>query len=281
VVPLGTPFAFASNRDGRVAVYVADGEGAQPVRLAEYGFNPDWSVDDRIAFERAGVGGWAQGIYVTSAFGGGDRYVGPGENPSWSPDGRFLAVTRNEHPYVNNILSILDVEGGNPPRDIYPRIWSDPNLRGWVWAQYAIGPAWSPDGRSIAFSGCSGVGHPWDWPSTCGRLWQVTIKGDQGDQVETELADGSAPSWSKDGQLAFESDDWIYVRGASAGGSVLARGITPDWTPDGRVVFAAQMPGDTGFRLVVLENGTPRRILPEGTGSQASYQDWQVTVRPR
>jgi len=273
-VPVTTPLAFASNRDGRSGIYVLDGEGAAPRRLAD-GTDPDWSVDDRIAF------GWLGKIYVIPALGGGQQYVGPGEYPSWSPDGRFLAVTRNDDPYVDNILSILDVDGGGPRRDIYPLIWSHPDRKGWVWAQHAVGPAWSPDGRSIAFSGCSSVGHPWDWGSTCGRLWDVTIEGDQ---IETELTDrgtASAPSWSSDGRLAFEWDNQIYVRSESRAGGAVAYGISPDWTPDGRLVFAAQVPGATGFRLVVLENGTPRQILPDDPMGKPGYSDSQIAIRPR
>lgn len=245
-VELGAPFAFVSTRDGAPAIYVAEAYGRRLTRLTA-GTRPDWSSDGRIAYEYAG-GARPAGVYVIDAAGGGDRYVGPGEDPSWSPDGRWIAASQSQG---QEALWILDAHGIEAPRAIEPNIWKSPQERGWVWSQRALAPAWSRDGRDIAFSGCSGAGHPWDWGSVCDRLWTVSVIGDQ---TEVEL-------------------DGVIV---GTGGAAVA-GTAPAWTPEGRLVFSAQVPG-VGLRLHVLIDGLARPVqLP--VGDRTRYDDYQITAQ--
>lgn len=100
--PDGTRIAFDSDREGERAVYVADANGRNVRRISGEGY--------------AAV-------------------------PSWSPDGRTLAIVRGEpgRPKVWNLWTV-DLESGETRRLTNYRV-------GQPW-----GAAWFPDGRRIAYS---------------------------------------------------------------------------------------------------------------------------------
>ena len=95
-------------------------------------------------------------------------------------------------------------------------------------ARYST-PAWSPDGRAIAF----------------GRGAGVSVMNADG-SGERRLTSGARPSWSPDGnQIAFVSGSEIYLMNADGSGqrklvAHTARnevvGAAPAWSPDGRKI---------------------------------------------
>ncbi len=130
-------------------------------------------------------------------------------------------------------------------------------------------PAWSPDGRRLAFYGGNGQIHVIDADGSA-LGW---------------LAEGFWPSWSPDGgRLAFRNDDGIAVMNADGSGvrtlvrHDFARGVYgaldlgvgyPTWSPDGAHIAFTHLGGNDGEGFVVyLVNGDGSDVRPvtDGTG---------------
>ncbi|HEY3018070.1 MAG TPA: hypothetical protein VGJ23_04495 [Gaiellaceae bacterium] len=175
--PTGRRIAFQSNRDGNWEIYVMSAGGTDVRRLthddAQDG-EPSWSPDGkRIAFVRDGH------LYELQANGQGAHSLeNDGEWPSWSPDGKALAsdVEFGDHSFG---LAVNEPGGGlgefgtpdhrrpvwSPKGDVLayqcgsrdhwhictlnPKTGSMHVLTGQD--SDAFAPAWSPDGRRIAF----------------------------------------------------------------------------------------------------------------------------------
>jgi dipeptidyl aminopeptidase/acylaminoacyl peptidase len=132
----------------------------------------------------------------------------------------------------------------------------------------AIDPAWSRDGRLIAY-----VEHN---PGTVpGRrcetgLWVTNADGSDAHQISRV---GGSPAWSPDGtKLAYGSRGAIFVTSATgAGAHVVARGGEPVWSPDGTKlafsrnasIYVASADGSGEHLLVV--GGVSPSWAPDGS----------------
>ena len=99
--PDGRRLAFCSSRSGSPQIYVMDLETGQSKRLTfqgAYNTDPAWSPKgDRIAYTARSGGFRVMGI---DPDGGEATHIVRGEHPSWSPDGRYLVVTRRGRIYL-------------------------------------------------------------------------------------------------------------------------------------------------------------------------------------
>ena len=131
-------------------------------------------------------------------------------DPAWSPDGRHIAFgciilegVRPEQP--NEDICVVDRDGSG-----FQRLTAEPTSES--------SPAWSPDGRRIAFTRGA-------------EIALLTLD----DGTVTRLTDGREPAWSPDGaMLVFAGGDGLFV--INADGSNRRRLTTgahsaPAWRP--------------------------------------------------
>lgn len=219
--PDGRLIAFASSRNtGGIFVIHPDGTGLRRVFRGSAS-NVDWSPDGRrIAFQD-------RGIHVLSLASGRPKRVLRGNGfslPAWSPNGRELAVVRDEAD-LSTAIYVVRSDG----KKLRRLLRTQPSRSDPRWSSVAASetePAWSPDGRRLAFQ--AGDGHI------------VVISPVDGRRHE--LATGYEPAWSANGsRLAFSLDDalWIVAADGSDGPRrVAAEGGDPSWAPHSdRLVF--------------------------------------------
>jgi Tol biopolymer transport system component len=168
--------------------------------------------------------------------------------PTWSPDGRFVAYASNQSGSFD--IWVQPIGGGRAVQ-----VTTDPTVD---WQ-----PAWSPDGNNLAFRSERGGGGIFVVPALGGR--------------ERQLAPfGYAPQWSPDGskilvalQAPFESASRVipHVFLLDPKGSAPVRILSDDlagftnigrigWHPDGRrVSFLAAKGGTVGFWTASVAGG--------------------------
>jgi len=150
----GRMLAFTGYREGKDVLYLMDVATASVKRRIDLPsvdaiWSPVWSPDDRqLAF--SGTHGGLTDLYLVNSDGSGLRQLTNDEygdlQPAWSPDGKRLAFATDRSPETNlSVLkfskwriAVMDLQSGT--------IEVLPNQGG-----MNLNPAWSPDGRQLAF----------------------------------------------------------------------------------------------------------------------------------
>jgi len=149
--------------------------------------DPAWSPDGQyLAFSSRRDGNWE--LYVLSSHGLArltDDLAYDGL-PDWSPDGRYLA-------FVSSRAGDLDIWLADIRGESVPELENLRNLTPDVPAG-DFAPAWSPDGRWIAFS---------SWREGDKDIFLVSPSGNKTVQLTSDEADEDSPVWSADGQRLF------------------------------------------------------------------------------
>jgi Tol biopolymer transport system component/DNA-binding winged helix-turn-helix (wHTH) protein len=184
--------------------------------------------------------------------------------PCWSPDGRYIAFTR-EQPEGTELYLIPSL--GGPERRI-TRLVSPGG------AHYL--KSWSPNGQWLAFT-------------DRGNIFLVAPENDDRRRLTTTPVGASGdltPAISPDGKtVAFFRGFDLYLVPITGGEPKLLVSNTtlswdPAWTPDGReIIFISARSGTSAFGLwrVSAAGGTPLRIEAAGqnVGSFAVSRDGQ------
>lgn len=217
--PDGARLCFTSwrNRHSRIYIMNRDGSGQRCVtalQVADDDF-PAWSPDgSEVAFGRGDHPGW-EGLHLVNLASGDERRLTSGLDycPTWSPDGRLLALRRSlgARPGIYRVPS-----GGGEPSFL-------------VSGNY---PSWSPLGDHVAYSENGSI---WLVPvDECGVRAGAPVPVRHDPEVSDRY-----PCWSPDAsRLAFEremSEGDRYVRHIMTmtveGGDLqdLAVGQLPAW----------------------------------------------------
>ena len=111
-------------------------------------------------------------------------------------------------------------------------------------------PAWSPDGRTMAFV-------------SRGAIYAMSADG----SGQRSLARGSAPAWSPNGQrIAFLRGGAIYAMKADGSGlRRLVSGGDPAWSPDGQRIAFVRGSGNRAEIYLVNAGGDGQRRLARGS----------------
>lgn len=189
VAPDGRTIAFVSSRDGNPELYLMAPDGSAPQRLTHWrrdDITPAWSPDGtRLAFLRREQGG--ERLFVLALPAGAEppverRLVPTGEGEkvkhaehAWSPDGTRLAYAVHRPEQAPHV-AVTEVESGRT------RVVSPPGLR-------ATMPAWSPDGRYLAFTATEGDPEALD-------LYAVRLDDGALARLTHEAAADWLPRWS-------------------------------------------------------------------------------------
>jgi Tol biopolymer transport system component len=161
----GRTIVFTSSRSGTQSIWKMDIDGGNPVQLTRNSFEffPKITPDGKdVVYDRR-----MGGVFKVSLTGGEPIQLipDPGYQPSVSPDGRLLAVTKRRVDPPGNYLDILPLAGG-------------PSIRQFdipVLAMTGTPLSWTPDSKGVIFlDSRDGVGNLWLQPLAGGKPKQVT-----------------------------------------------------------------------------------------------------------
>jgi Tol biopolymer transport system component len=172
---------------------------------------------------------------------------------SWSPDGTRIAFSR--HPWVRNYeyadIWVMDASGQNPTR----------LTSGVRTGEYNWWPAWSPDGKKIAF---------YRWKDKKSEIWVMNADGSDQRPLTKLGLDARYPSWSPDGsRIVFvvleRGNQDIYLMNSDGTGTIRLTETPedefyPSFSPDGaKIMFEA-----AGQIRLMDSDGRNRRYLTIG-----------------
>jgi Tol biopolymer transport system component len=219
----------------------------------------------QIAFQRYELhdAPYAAHIVVANSDGSGQRTlthasrrgIEDGE-PDWAPDGSRIAFARCS-PAVCSIYTVRPT--ARDLRRLSPRC---PRTRPRL-CKNDHDPAYSPDGRHIAF---------WRGNAEKANGGLMLMVGDAQLKHVHRLGPGYAPTWSPDGKrLVFlartKNSQALYVSNADGSGrhritpSGLPAGDQPDWSPDGTRILFLSGRADHGNLFTIRPDGTGLRQL--------------------
>jgi Tol biopolymer transport system component len=255
---LGTgQILFSSNRFGAWRLWLVKADGTELKQLTkqhtdDQDVDPMFSPDGKSVLFTSTRGGKA-GVWRMSLDGSKPERVCDGDQAEWSPNGKRIALRRNER------ILVRDLANGTE-KPISPEDWP-----------HCSGPAWSPDGKSLAFAA------RWEGGNA---IFVVPAEG--GKPVKLYDKQGACePHWSPDGtRIVYETETHICT-------------INPDGTknrvityfggvqryarfsPDGKSLVFCQGASEQGpweLYIIPATGGTPRKLTEGGSDM---YPDWK------
>lgn len=239
--PDGAKLAITQTDSGgqqHILVMNADGSGKALLGDTQNNSQPDWSPDgSQIAYVSRGDGTQQAQVFAMNADGTNihpvtNEAVSSVTNPRWSPDGTHILVVKTGTNNQGQIY-LLNTDGSNPVRLSKPDASDDT-------------PAWSPDGKRIAYKHMEGA-----------RSFLYLMNADgSGAKKLTNSATGndSLPVWSPDGAVI------AFARSTAADTAQV-------WSikPDGSAL--THLAGDTGNTVPSSWQYLRTRVLIGASGA--------------
>jgi TolB protein len=261
-----TEFAFVSDRTGAKEIYVMDADGTN-VRRATTHKNintfPHWSPDGKaIVYTSYRHANRPQLFLLTRGsrspgrilreLNGAQVYRGV-----FDPSGNRLAVVRDMEG-SSEIFSVGRGGGGGAQRL---------TRNGAI----DVGPSWSPDGRTLAFTS-DRAGSP--------QIYLMDASGGDQRRITFNGSYNANPAWSPDGKwIAYESrvggqmDIWLIDPQGSVNLPLIEHPRSdeaPSWSPDSRMLsFASSRRGRMDLYVIDL-NGENLRQITSGPGNNTN-----------
>jgi TolB protein len=248
---------FSSNRSGAWRVWTIKADGSALTQLTkqdtdDQDVDPVFSPDGKAILFTSTRGGKA-GLWRMAADGKGATRLCDGDQGEWSPDAVHVVFRRQER-----LLARRVADGSE--KTLTPDDWP-----------HCSAPAWSPDGKTIAFAA--------RWEAGNG-LYLVPAEGGKPTKVYDQQG-ACEPHWSPDGtRIVYETEthlgivnpDGIKNRLVTYFGGVqrYAR-----FSPDGNSLVFCQGVSEQGpWQLYVIPTagGTPRKLTEGGSDM---YPDWK------
>jgi len=255
---LSDVIVFSSNRSGSWVIWAMSPQPQSPMRqitkpaAGEQDVDPAISPDGmRLLF--TSTRGGKPGLWTVKADGSDVQRICDGEQGTWSPDGKQIALRRGGK------LTIRELGSGNE-KVISPDGW-----------EKCSGPSWSPDGASIAFAHLNGESNA-----------VYVVKVDGGKPVKVYDKQGACqPRWSPDGRsIVYETETHLCTINPDGTKNRLITwygGVQryARFSPDGkRIVFcqAASPEGPWELYIAPATGGAPTRLTEGGSDM---YPDWK------
>jgi TolB protein len=241
---------FCSDRSGTWRIWTCETDGSDMEQLTagtedDGDFDPVASPDGRTILFTSTRGG-RTGIWRMRDDGAEPEFVCKGDQAEWSPDGSRICFRREEAIWTRD-----------------PGAAEEERLTDEAWP-HCSGPAWSPDGKTIAFA-CR-------WEAGNG-VFLVPVEG--GEPIKVYDKEGACePHWSPDGSLlVYETETHLCTIKPDGTGNRLITwfgGVQRygRFSPDGKSVVFCQGATERGpWELYVIPavGGTPRRLTEEGS----------------
>jgi TolB protein len=256
-VPTSGQILFSSNRSGAWRLWMIKADGSELKQLTlqdsdDQDVDPMFSPDGKSVLFTSTRGGKA-GVWRLSLEGSKPERICDGDQAEWSPDGKKIALRRNERILTLNLAS-------GTAKVLSPEDWP-----------HCSGPAWSPDGKSLAFAA------RWDGGN---GIFVVPVEGGKPAKVYDQQG-ACEPHWSPDGtRLVYETETHICTINPDG---TKNRVITyfggvqryARYSPDGKSLVFCQGVSEQGpweLYIIPAAGGTPVKLTEGGSDM---YPDWK------